>query len=129
MAKKKTFIYLARRDKKGAQVMLVLSQGTSDFPPTRIVDVKQIGLSEKITNAIQTVVYKHRMKWEPFIACAENYSELKSILTKNGYNNLPLYMDMAFPQLEELIDQTTTKESPKIAQKKEPIKTMIRKKD
>lgn len=90
----KMYLYLARRDRKGARVVMTLS-GEKTWP-ARVTDLKAIQLPENITDAVSQIVYDNRMYWEPWIESAENYEELKKSLTRRGYSNLyasskPLY--------------------------------------
>lgn len=88
------YLYIARRDRKGARVIMVLD--APQINPTRVTDLKSIQLPAIVQDSVEQIIDENRMYWEPWIESAENYEELKLSLDKRGYRNLyvsskPLY--------------------------------------
>lgn len=83
-----TYIYLAKRDKKGIKILTVfLSQ---KHIPERFKSSTNIPLSSNVSQKIEQIVHDNRLNWEPWIESAATYEELKSKLKKRGYLGLPL---------------------------------------
>ena len=124
---KKTYLYLARRDKKGVKILTVLSNAKDNFTFSRIKDIKSLGLPNEISIKIEEAVYTDRMMWEPFIECTENYGNLKTNLQSRGYSNVPIHFSPTCP-LEGKVDSNKQPYHPQPAMPTKPIKTMLRKK-
>lgn len=101
----KTYIYLARRDKKEIKILTSFPIARDNYPPTRIKDVKVMGLPDALSKDVEATVYKDRMLWEPFIECAENYEDLRRTLVKRGYKIVPMHYSPLHP-LEIMPDKT-----------------------
>jgi len=90
--KKKLYLYLARRDKKGLKIISIFphAEGT-DFPPTRVQDIQNLNLPSTIEPNVSKAVHDNRMMWEPWIEAASSYQDLKASLKARGYSNLPIH--------------------------------------
>lgn len=94
---KKTYLYLARRDKKGIKILTAFPNGKDDFPPTRLTDINKLGLPEAIATQLQQEIHKERMMWEPFLECADGYGELVQSLRRRGYGMIPMHFAPSNP--------------------------------
>lgn len=82
------YLYLARRDKKGCQVVMVL-QGL-ETAATRVADIHSLRLPPEVIVELQTIIHDRRMDWEPWVESANSYEDLRQKLTVRGYTMLPL---------------------------------------
>ena len=80
------YLYLARRDRKGARVVMVLD-GPQSYP-VRVKDLKSLGLPDVVHQSIEKIIYDNRMYWEPWIESSKNYESLRQSLYKRGYSDL-----------------------------------------
>jgi hypothetical protein len=87
MKKEKTYLYLAKRDKKGFE--LISSFQGDSVDRTRIHNIDELHLPISLSNAIKKTVYDNRFQWELWIESAESFHVLKEKLTKRGYKNVP----------------------------------------
>lgn len=85
----KIYLYLARRNKKGIEVLSVLDG--SEHTAVRITDIAMLKLPAKFQSRIQKYVHEHRMHWELWLESADSYAELKERLKSRGYQNVPFY--------------------------------------
>lgn len=83
---KQTYMYLARRDKKG--IKLIAKFRSNKEVISRVGDIKLLNLPRKLEKEIENVVYENRMDWELWIATANSYIDLKKLLKKLGYSEL-----------------------------------------
>lgn len=84
------YVYLTKRDKQGARILIkFLSRPQS---PTRITDdnISKLFIPTNYLNLLKQKIYESRMLWEPWVETADTFESLKSILIKRGYTNLPL---------------------------------------
>jgi hypothetical protein len=88
MEPSKIYLYLAKRDRQGVKVVMVL-QG-KETPPTRLTDASLMRLTPEILPELQNILHDHRMEWEPWVESASNYEDLRKKLERRGYSNLPL---------------------------------------
>jgi hypothetical protein len=116
----KLFLYLARRDKKGMELLASFSKNIK-CPPTRVKNIKDLTLPSNLEAEITKIVYEKRMLWELWIESSEDYKTLCNSLTKRGYKNVS---HSAVPN--KRIDKKDSNPSlrPNIIKK---IKTMLRK--
>ena len=82
------WIYLARRDKTGIKM-------TSKFRgkkimPSRIERIEDLHLPPSYADYIKTLIYEHRMLYEPWIESANDYATLVQNLKLRGYTNVPV---------------------------------------
>jgi hypothetical protein len=82
------FLYLARRDKTGIQVMARVSG--RDIAPTRVENIDALMLPFEWESELKELVHQQRMNWELWAEAAENYEVLKKALRVRGYSNLPM---------------------------------------
>jgi hypothetical protein len=123
---KRTYLYLARRDKKGIKILTVFPHA-KDNAYTRIKDVKLLGLPNDFTATLEDVIHTDRMLWELFLECADSYGSLKEILQKRGYSNLPMHLTSLCP-IEGHTDTNKQAQYPQPVTVGKSIKTMLRKK-
>ena len=83
----KLYIYLARRDKKGIKTLLVTN---GSCLPTKLTDLKTLGLSWDAQAELERITHENRMHWELYVESATSYENLKQALLKRGYTNLPI---------------------------------------
>jgi hypothetical protein len=79
------YLYLGRRDRKGARVVMVLDG--PETHPVRITNLKSINLPDAVFNSVEKIVYDNRMYWEPWVESAESYEVLRQNLHKRGYSD------------------------------------------
>lgn len=111
----KAYLYLARRDKKGAK--LVANVKSNIEIATRVPDVKTLNLPPEIEKNVEKIVYENRMEWELWIETVDTYKELKDKLYKRGYSQVsvsPIPM-LAFANSKPVNDKKLEK----------PPKTML----
>ncbi len=115
---KRIYIYLAKRDKKGLKILLVL-KGQS-HPPARIIDIAQLALPNDLEQKISKQIHLDRMLWEPWIESADDYVQLKTSLRNRGYLGLPMCSSPLFESnLESVIKKSQQHLEPTI----KPIET------
>lgn len=90
MEKNKLYIYLARLDRKGIEVVSV-SPYRDKVYPTRVKDAAVFGLSPEVTSIVQSKAKDNRMTHEVYIESAKSYEDLKGSLSARGYKNIPRY--------------------------------------
>ena len=86
MTSGRVYLYLARRDKRGIQILAVLD---GDQRTGRVSDIKSLGLSPNMLAQVERQVYENRMMWELFVEGAADYISLRNSLYKRGYTGLP----------------------------------------
>lgn len=79
----KIYLYLARRDKKKVRILTTF-QGHA-IPPTRIDNIKKLGLPKNISSKLEATIFEDRMLWEPWMEAAESFDVLKTSLKNRGY--------------------------------------------
>jgi len=77
------YLYLARRDKKEIKVLTTF-QGHA-VPPTRVRDVKHLGLPRELTAKLSQEIHEDRLLWEPWVEAADSFEQLRESLKKRGY--------------------------------------------
>lgn len=98
MGQKNIYIYLARRDKKGIQVLYVFQGMNRKIHPNKIENIAQFNLPIKIQSSIEKSIKDNRMLWEPWVESSDSFQDLKNSLKKRGYKNLPV---TSFPKFKE----------------------------
>lgn len=116
----KTYLYLARRDKKEIKILVHLSS-KEKVNPRRVDDLTSLNLPAAWEKAIGKMIYDDRMKWEPWMQSAESFTEFRNNLYKRGYKHLPMHSTpkIIMPNLRSEINEPKSKPRPR---------TMIRKK-
>lgn len=102
------YLYLARRDKKGVRVLTVF-KGPDKLHPTRVNDVKSLGLPEDFQDEISAEVHEHRMLWEPWLEVADDYKALRESLRVRGYTNVPMHLSISKRQMTPSVVSRTEK--------------------
>lgn len=82
------WLYLARRDKSGMEVLTVLKGRRQ--PAVRVKDLLVLNLPPSWFVEIQRKVEEKKMEWEPFVESAADFDALRESLKKRGYTNLPV---------------------------------------
>ena len=82
------WIYLAKRDKTGIQLLTQLKG--KKIIASRLENVEQLRLPTDYTEYIKKSIYDNRMLYEPWIESASNFLQLRSQLKLRGYSNLPV---------------------------------------
>lgn len=90
MEKNRLYIYLARLDKTGVEVVAGFPY-TRKVYPTRIQDVEVLGLPPAIHSSVSAEARDKRMTHEMYAESAPSYQALKDSLAGRGYNNLPIH--------------------------------------
>jgi len=109
----KIYIYLARRDKRGIKILSCFKNSQSCFP-TRISDLKQLNLSDKMFNSIEKEIKDNKMMYEPWIQSSSSFNEFRQSLIKRGYSNVPIQQSVAYvakePEEKKINDKFTSNE-------------------
>lgn len=128
MSHKRTYLYLARRDKKGVQLLASFQNKESQVYPTRVTDVKALKLSPAMERDVEKSVEENKMLWECWIQSADSFQDLKNRLSNMGYkksqmpnNAQPLFVQKISPVSKEELKKPDTTNTDK-------PKTMMRKK-
>ena len=91
----KIYIYLAKRDKRGIKILSCF-KNTNSYFPTRIIDLKQLNLPDKMFNSIEKEIKDNRMMYEPWIQSSKSFNDFRQSLIKRGYSNIPLQQSVAY---------------------------------
>jgi len=86
--KNKLYIYLAKLDKKGIEVITSFPYTTKVFP-TRARDIASLNMNREVSAKVNNMVTEYKMSHELFLESAESFEKLKISLRKRGYSNLP----------------------------------------
>jgi len=87
--KSRVYIYLARLDKKGIDVVTAFESHMKVYP-TRVRDVGSLGLERGLAHKVNSECHANKMTHELYAESAMSFEELKSALRKRGYTNLPM---------------------------------------
>jgi hypothetical protein len=90
MEKNRLYIYLARLDKSGIEVIAGFPY-TRKVYPTRVPDINALGLSPTVSSGISAKARERKMTHEVYVESAASYQELKESLAERGYKNLPTH--------------------------------------
>jgi len=85
----KTYLYLAKRDKKGIKLLATFPGNTN---PIKVEDIGKLKLPENVKTEILNSINQNRMLYETWMESAENYQKLKENLTRRGFSNLSSYV-------------------------------------
>lgn len=110
------YIYLARLDKKGVQILAILQ--SRPVAPVRLGDVSTLSLPAAFADKISQAIYDNRMLWEPWVETADDYASLRTSLTTRGYSNLPVSGQPEFPLVQAPVVNASSLPQ---------VKTMLRK--
>jgi len=121
---KRIYIYLAKRNKKGIKLLVVLSD-SNNYPATKIADATKIGLSPELQSKISKQAHEDRMLWELWIESASDFADLKHKLTKRGHTELPMFASPLFNNYQSPIVEEIKKQN--LINPAKEQKSMIRK--
>ena len=79
----KLYLYLARRDKRAIKILTTF-RGHA-VPPTRVQDIRQLGLPREMANKLNQIIQDDRLLWEPWVESAESFDQLRTSLSNRGY--------------------------------------------
>lgn len=120
----KLYIYLARRDKTEVKILAAVKGNV--HMPTRLTDIKALGLPPSLEQEITQTIWDNRMLWEPWIEGVADFNQLKGSLAKRRFTNVPSYEVPAYkPDLKRVSKKIQEPVSAKL--KARPINTMLRK--
>lgn len=111
MEKNKLYIYLAKLDRKGMEVIAAIPHRTKVYP-TRVKDISSLGLNPEVANFIHSKAAAKRMTHEVFCESASSYEGLKDSLKERGYKNLPTHQFTGYSKPSSVNDSAlVTKDS------------------
>lgn len=84
------YIYLARLDKKGIEVVAAFGHGSKVYP-TRVRDLNALGLERVLASRVSSEYIQKKMTHELFAESAESFEGLRKSLAERGYTNLPMH--------------------------------------
>lgn len=90
MAKNSLYIYLARFDKKGMEVIVSIPNSEKVYP-TRVKDIKTLCLPPSLEAMIAARARDNKMTHELYAESSESLDGLQRSLNKRGYSNLPAH--------------------------------------
>jgi len=90
MVKNKLYVYLARLDRKGIEMIAGFPYQSTVYP-TRATNVEALGMPPDIASSIKSKAHEKRMTHELYLESASSYESLKRSLRERGYTNLPLH--------------------------------------
>lgn len=90
MAKSNLYIYLARLDKKGMEVIASISNSETVYP-TKIKDIKALCLPPNLEAMITNRTQNNKMTHELYAESSESLFALQKSLSKRGYSHLPTH--------------------------------------
>lgn len=111
-----TYLYLGRRDKRGAKLVARFKSEVELI--TRVTNVKSLNLPTNLEKQIEQIAYENRKDWELWIETVSTYETLKKKLYKRGYSNVsmnPVPMIHEFSSMKTVNDKNL----------KKPPKTMV----
>jgi hypothetical protein len=97
---KTLWLYLAKRDKKGIQILANFL--CRDLSPIRLDDIKRLALPLSWESKISEYIQQNKIDWEPWIQTEEEFDNLKRNLKLRGYSYIPSNgqpMISVYPQL------------------------------
>jgi len=88
--KNRLYLYLARLDRKGMEVIAGFPYGKKVYP-TRVKDISSLNMAPEISSKVAAAASEKRMTHELFAESAESFEALKASLRERGYTRLPLH--------------------------------------
>lgn len=98
---KHLWLYLAKRDKKGVQIIAKFL--SRDIDPIKLDNIKRLTLPESWEGKIFTYIEQNKIYWEPWIQTNESFDELKDSLKNRGYSDLPANGQPMIPTIPQII--------------------------
>lgn len=90
MAKNKLYLYLARLDRRGIEVVAAFPYPNKVYQ-TRVKDVPSLCLPPDLASSVSKAASDNRMTHELYAESSESMESLKDALRKRGYSNLPTH--------------------------------------
>lgn len=90
MERNRLYVYLARLDKTGVEVVAGFPYSRKVYP-TRITDVSALMLPPAISAGVSAKARDKKMTHEVYAESAPSYQALKESLADRGYKNLPMH--------------------------------------
>jgi hypothetical protein len=87
--KNRLYLYLARLDRKGIEVVAGFPYSKKVYP-TRVGDVRSLGMSPSASHKVAAALAEKRMTHELYAESASSFEELKESLRSRGYSSLPM---------------------------------------
>jgi hypothetical protein len=84
------YIYLARLDKKGVEMIAAFPHKSRVFP-SKVADISSLGLERRLYGRVQSEFAKRKMTHELYVESASSFDNLLTSLSKRGYTNLPTH--------------------------------------
>lgn len=100
-------------------MQLLMTMPGEGHPPTRLNDLKKLGLPLGAEQEVQAIIYENRMLWEPWYENAASYADLVVAMKSRGYSGMRLYGNQIYRNSE--LQKMSTVVKP------DKPKTMIRK--
>ena len=81
-------LYLAKRDKKGVQILAKLL--CREINPIALSNIKILSLSPSWEGKIADTIEQNKIYWEPWVQTAATFDDLRLNLKARGYSNIPV---------------------------------------
>lgn len=81
------WLYLAKRDKKGIQI--VANFLCRELDPIRLDDIKRLTLPISWESKIFEYIEQNKIQWEPWVQTSESFDDIKKNLKIRGYSDIP----------------------------------------
>jgi hypothetical protein len=88
--KNKLYLYLARLDRRGVEILVGFPYGNKVYA-TRIKDISSLNMNPEVSSKVSAAARDKRMTHELFAESAESFESLKDSLRERGYTRLPLH--------------------------------------
>jgi len=84
---KTLWLYLAKRDKKGIQI--IANFLCRDLDPIKLDDIKRLALPLSWESKIFEYIQQNKMEWEPWVQTENDFDSLKRNLKTRRYSDIP----------------------------------------
>ena len=116
MKKNRLYLYLARLDRKGIEVVAGFPYGKKVYP-TRVRDVASLGMAPGASQKVTAALADKRMTHELYAESAGSFDELKKSLAERGYSNLPLQQFTGYTKPTTVDDRSLVTRSATMVQR------------
>ena len=82
------WLYLAKRDKKGIQILAKLL--CREIDPVALSNIKMLALPPSWEGRISDTIEQNKIYWEPWVQTSDTFNDLKLNLKARGYSNIPV---------------------------------------
>jgi hypothetical protein len=114
--KNRLYIYLARLDRKGIEVVAGFPYGKKVYP-TRVRDVASLGMSPTAAHKVSAALAEKRMTHELYAESAGSFEELKKSLRERGYSSLPMQQFTGYTKPTTVDDRSLVTKSSTMVQR------------